>query len=88
MNKDSEWREHGTLWELEHAKCWRRCESRAAVGARPWGAKTAKVRSTDFIHGYWGATENFNPERYMDRQYGGSTRGSETNVETPGKKER
>jgi len=36
----------------------------------------------------WGAMENFKQERDMNREQGGSSRGSETHTEIPGKKER
>ena len=35
----------------------------------------------------WGAMENFKQERDMNREQGGSSGGSETHMQTPGKKE-
>lgn len=91
MSKGSEW--EGTQHIVVPGVCkglegnMQKVEAEAAVEVRPHGAQNTRTRNTDFIHRCWGATENCKQERDMDRQHGGSTKGSETNVETPGRKE-
>lgn len=42
-------RKQGTLWDLEHSKCWRGMAAEAALGAGPYRAQNARM-IIDFIH--------------------------------------